>query len=102
MDDGRQGARQADRRNRPLNCVASRYRSINKRRWPARYEFYLDVTLDERWSRWFEGVEIDGSESGTIIRGVLADEAALHGVLAKIRDLRLPLISVRRLDSEEP
>jgi hypothetical protein len=69
---------------------------------PAQYEIRLDLELDQRWAAWFEGLELSSSESGTIMRGVLTDEAALHGVLAKIRDLGLPLISVRRLDREEP
>lgn len=55
--------------------------------------------LDSRWSAWFEDLEVTSDESGlTLIAGPLADQAALHGVLAKIRDLGLPLISVRPID----
>ena len=57
--------------------------------------------LDAHWSTWFAGLRLasDGPE-GTILSGSLPDQAALYGVLAKIRDLGLPLIEVRRLDPE--
>ena len=57
--------------------------------------------LDSRWSAWFEGLEVTGDDSGqTRIAGPVADQAALHGLLAKVRDLALPLISVRRIDPD--
>ncbi len=55
--------------------------------------------LDARWSAWFEGLEVTSDESGhTTIAGPVADQAALHGLLAKVRDLGLKLISVRPID----
>jgi hypothetical protein len=55
--------------------------------------------LDSSWSAWFEDLEISSDEPGqTLIAGPVTDQAALHGLLAKIRDLNLPLLSVRRLD----
>ncbi len=65
-----------------------------------RYEIRVEGILDGHWKNWFEGLRVDGEGSHTIIAGPLADQAALHGVLNKIRDLGLPLISVRRLDLE--
>jgi len=57
--------------------------------------------LDSRWSSWFDGLELTSDPAGqTTITGPVADQAALHGLLAKIRDLRLPLLSVRRIDPE--
>jgi hypothetical protein len=57
--------------------------------------------LDDRWSAWFEGLRIASDQHGqTTITGPVADQAALHGLLAKIRDLGLPLLSVRRLDPD--
>jgi hypothetical protein len=55
-----------------------------------------------RWSAWFEGLQISsGNEPGvTTIAGPVADQAALHGLLAKVRDLALPLLSVRRIDPD--
>jgi hypothetical protein len=52
--------------------------------------------LDRRWSGWFDGLRVSGEASGqTVIAGPVADQAALHGLLAKVRDLGLPLLSVR-------
>jgi hypothetical protein len=69
---------------------------------PSHYEVRIDGLLDDRWSAWFEGLTVTSDESGcqTIIAGPIVDQAALHGVLAKIRDLGLPLLSVCRIDPE--
>jgi hypothetical protein len=57
--------------------------------------------LDDRWSAWFEGLRVTSDDHGeTTIAGPVADQAALHGLLAKVRDLGLPLLSVRRLDPD--
>lgn len=63
--------------------------------WPARYEIRVDSVLDGRWADWFGGLQVEDDGSQTIIVGRLADQPALHGLLAKIRDLGLCLISVR-------
>jgi hypothetical protein len=56
-----------------------------------------------RWSSWFEGLSIVNVGPGeTAIVGPVSDQAALHGLLAKVRDLALPLISVRVSDAEHP
>jgi hypothetical protein len=68
---------------------------------PARYEIHVQGVLDPRWSAWFEGMQVTGDQSGqTTIAGPVTDQAALHGLLAKVRDLGLPLLSVRRSDSD--
>ena len=61
-------------------------------RW---YEIRLDGHLDERWTPWFDGMTV-GTEPGgvTVLRGPVPDQAALHGLLARLRDLGVPLISV--------
>ena len=57
--------------------------------------------LDRHWSGWFEGLTVSSDERGqTTIAGTVADQAALHGLLTKVRDLGLPLLSVRRLDQD--
>ena len=63
------------------------------------YEIRVDGVLDASWSDWFEGLEVTSDASGqTTITGPVADQAALHGLLAKVRDLGLKLISVRPID----
>ncbi len=65
--------------------------------WPACYEFRVEGVLDGQWADWFAGLQVTGDGTKTVISGLLTDQPALHGVLAKIRDLGLSLISVRRL-----
>ncbi len=51
--------------------------------------------IDEQWSEWFEGLSVaHGEEGETVLTGSVADQAALHGLLAKLRDLGLSLLSV--------
>lgn len=72
---------------------------------PELYEIRVEGVLPAGWSSWFEGLEIQpGSHGESILSGPLADQAALHGVLAKIRDMNLKLISVTRSgpSSEHP
>jgi hypothetical protein len=67
---------------------------------PAHYEIRVEGILDSRWAGWFGGLHIERDDRQTVISGSLADQPALHGLLTKIRDLGLCLISVRRLDSD--
>ncbi len=65
------------------------------------YQIEVKGNLDSRWESYFDGFMITpqpGEE--TLLSGTVADQAALHGVLAKIRDLGLPLISVNWIESE--
>ena len=64
----------------------------------SRYEIRVKGILDRRWAAWFEDLEVRSDGAETIISGPVADQAALHGLLAKVRDLGLFLISVRQLD----
>jgi hypothetical protein len=66
---------------------------------PIYYELRVQGGLDGRWSAWFEGLQVSSDDHGvTTIVGPVVDQPALHGLLAKIRDLGLPLLEVRRLD----
>jgi hypothetical protein len=66
-----------------------------------RYEIRVEGMLDEHWSAWFDGMQITSEHQGeTVIAGPVTDQAALHGLLAKVRDLGLPLISLHRVGSE--
>jgi hypothetical protein len=68
---------------------------------PACYELRVQGVLDSGWSAWFEGLRVTSDQAGqTTIAGPVTDQAALHGLLAKIRDLGLPLLEVRRLDPD--
>ena len=69
---------------------------------PAVYEIRVEGVLDSWWATWFGGLQVQASGTQTVISGPLADQAALHGLLVKIRDLGLDLISVRRLDPGQP
>ncbi len=62
------------------------------------YEIRVAGHLDQRWSAWFDGLALTHDGNTTILRGALADEAALHGVLIKVRNLALPLLAVRRIE----
>jgi hypothetical protein len=69
------------------------------------YEIRVKGHLDGRWSEWFEGLTIFNVEDGiAVLSGEIVDQSALHGVLAKVRDLGLPLIAVSRVKSvpEDP
>jgi hypothetical protein len=59
-----------------------------------RYEIRIQGRLDGRWSAWFDGMEFVDEDGCTLIRGHVADQAALHGLIQKVRDLGLPLLSV--------
>jgi len=68
-----------------------------------RYEIRVQGYLDTRWAAWFDGLTLtQGSDGTTTIEGPVADQAALHGVLQKIRDLGLPLISVNHAAPGHP
>ena len=59
------------------------------------YEIRLDGRLDPRWAAWLDGFDLDpGDDGSTVLRGRVLDQAALHGVLAKVRDIGLPIISI--------
>ena len=70
---------------------------------PFVYEIRVEGHLTDHWSHWFEGLEICKQPNGeSILSGVLIDQAALFGVLSRIHDLNLNLISVSRLTPGEP
>lgn len=69
---------------------------------PAIYEIRLKGHLDRRWAGWFDGLTITVDDSGdTILKGPIVDQAALHGLLKKVRDLGLPLLAVNHLYKSE-
>ena len=67
-----------------------------------RIEIRIKGRLDEDWSTWFDGFEITYSDQGeTVLTGCLPDQTALYGMLAKLRDLGLSLVSVKQSSPEQ-
>lgn len=66
-----------------------------------RYEIRLKGHLDARWASWFDGLGLTHLDDGTtVIHGPVADQAALHGLLQKVRDTGLSLVSVSRIEAD--
>jgi len=66
---------------------------------PGLYEIRIKGHLASRWADWFEGLTITLEEDGvTLLTGPVVDQAALHGLLRKVRDLGVPLLSVNRVE----
>jgi hypothetical protein len=68
---------------------------------PVSYEIRVEGVLGRQWACWFGGLQVHGAGTQTVISGPLVDQAALHGVLTRVRDLGLVLVLVRRLDPDE-
>ena len=77
--------------------MTERHTSMGNRPEGGRYEIRLAGHLDARWAAWFDGLTVGHDVDGTtLISGPIADQAALHGVIQRVRDLGLPLLSVTR------
>jgi hypothetical protein len=71
----------------------------HRRRAPTHYELRVDGHIDDRWTAWFDNLTLTRESDGTTtLRGLVTDQAALHGLLAKVRDLGITLISVEVID----
>ena len=69
---------------------------------PGRYEIRIKGHLDDQWTAWFEGLTLTLEDNGdTLLTGPVVDQSALHGLLRKIRDLGLPLVSVIHVEAEQ-
>lgn len=74
---------------------------MQERDSPLHYEIQVEGILDERWSAWFDGLNVTSRTDGTtVIAGPVADQAALHGLLMKAHGLGLSLVAVRRVDTD--
>ncbi len=68
--------------------------------WPAVYQIRIEGHLGPAWTGWFAGMSIALEDNGdTLLTGAVVDQAALHGVLKRVRDLGVPLVSVNRLEN---
>ena len=66
--------------------------------FPARYQIEVAGQLGHQWSDWFEGATVSGRQGQTLFVSNELDQQGLHGLLVRIRDLGLPLISLKRLE----
>ena len=83
--------------------MGATHASSDDRHQPGRCEIRLKGRLDARWVAWFDGLSFSyESDDTTLIHGLVVDQAALHGLLRKVRDLGLPLISVTHVESDQP
>ena len=74
----------------------------NKLDQPMVYQIRIKGHLGPQWKDWFEGMTITLEDNGdTLLTGPVVDQAALHGLLRKVRDLGLPLISVTRAQTDQ-
>ena len=69
---------------------------------PERYEIRIKGHFDDQWAAWFGGLTITREDNGeTLLTGPVVDQAALHGLLRKVRDVGMPLISVMRVEPDQ-
>jgi hypothetical protein len=89
----------AGRSIRVGNSEGSTMSEISTANEAGRYEIRLKGHLDSRWATWFDGLTLTTNSDGTTtIHGIVVDQSALHGLLQKVRDIGLPLISVTRVE----
>jgi hypothetical protein len=70
---------------------------------PRVYQITVEGHLRPQWAAWFDGLSITlGERGGTVLTGPVRDQAALHGLIKKIRDLGMPLLSIQCVDSGAP
>ena len=73
----------------------------DKYHFSADYRIKLKGHLDHKWSDWFDGMTISSQDRETILTGQVADQAALHGLLIRIRDLNMILLQLERIDPDQ-
>ena len=78
--------------------MGARDGSTRRQDEPELHEIRVEGHLDDRWAHWVEGLTFTRERDGTTtITGLLADQAALHGLFNRLRDLNVPIVSVRRV-----
>jgi hypothetical protein len=69
---------------------------------PTIYQIRIEGHLGQQWTDWFEGLTITPEKDGdTLLTGPVIDQAALHGLLKKVRDLGIPLVSINRVEPDQ-
>jgi len=92
----------------PSGCYIWTMKKSDKRNFktdldaPRIYQIRLEGHLDRQWTEWFDGLTITLEDNGdTILTGPVIDQAALHGLLRKVRDLGIPLQSINQVMSDQ-
>jgi hypothetical protein len=76
--------------------------SSHEKAEPLIYQIRIKGHLDRKWADWFAGLSITSLENGeTLLSGPVLDQAALHGLLRKVRDIGLPLVAVMHVEPEQ-
>jgi hypothetical protein len=82
--------------------MSETHSSTEEHHEPGLYQIRITGHLDDKWADWFEGLTITLEDNGdTLLTGPVVDQAALHGLLKKIRDLGMPLVSVIRDETDQ-
>jgi hypothetical protein len=91
------------REQREGHPMSDTHASTGSWREAGRYAIRLNGHLDQRWAAWFDGLTLTHRSDGTtVVHGPVVDQAALHGLLQKVRDLGLPLVSVVQVEPDPP
>ena len=89
----------SQKRNKVMADKHNQYADPNQ---PMIYQIRIRGHLDQQWTEWFEGLTITLEDNGdTLLTGPVVDQAALHGLLKKVRDLGMPLLSVDPVKSDQ-
>jgi len=82
--------------------MANESNSSNEKAESLIYQIRIKGHLDRKWADWFAGLSITALENGeTLLTGPVLDQAALHGLIRKVRDVSLPLVAVIRIEPEQ-
>ena len=82
--------------------MANESNSSNEKAESLIYQIRIKGHLDRKWADWFSGLSITSLENGeTLLTGPVLDQAALHGLIRKVRDVSLPLVAVIRIEPEQ-
>jgi hypothetical protein len=88
--------------NNKNKVISNKYRPKSQADQPMVYQIRIKGHLGSQWTDWFEGLIITLEEDGnTLLTGTVIDQAALHGLLKKVRDLGLPLLSVNSVEPSQ-